>query len=111
MPEEDIYAVIAYIRTLKPIRSNIPPPQIDFPVNILIRTMPMRYRPGQPPADSDAVAYGKYASRCAPAKARVPKHLLHQHEKWYNRRGLVILQLAQGGPEAGLRPPVGDSTR
>lgn len=65
MPEEEIYAVIAYIRTLKPIESHIASRRIDFPVSILVRTMPIRYRPGKLPADSDAVAYGKYVTALA----------------------------------------------
>ncbi|MBZ0274021.1 cytochrome C [bacterium] len=58
--EDDIRAVIAYIRTLSPKEYTAPPRELDFPLNIIVRTMPkpMNLRPETPkPGDAD---YGKY---------------------------------------------------
>jgi mono/diheme cytochrome c family protein len=57
---EDIKAIIAYIRTLKPQEYQAPAPQIDFPVNLIIRTVPSPATPGKRPDVSDQLAYGKY---------------------------------------------------
>jgi mono/diheme cytochrome c family protein len=65
MPEEDIHAVIAYVRTLKPIENRVPSRQIDFPVNFLVRTMPVPYGSRTAPADSDEAAYGEYVTALA----------------------------------------------
>src|ERR1700759_3522192 len=40
MSREDIYAIIAYVRTLKPITSHYPASRLNFPLNILVHTMP-----------------------------------------------------------------------
>lgn len=45
MAEEDIYSIIAYIRTLDPINSQIPKRELDFPVNLLVNTMPQKATP------------------------------------------------------------------
>ncbi len=69
MPEEDLYAVIAYIRTLKPIASRIPSRQINFPVNLLVRTMPMPYESKSALDDTDEAAYGRYVTAIASCAA------------------------------------------
>jgi mono/diheme cytochrome c family protein len=63
--EEDLYAVIAYIRTLKPIESRIPTRQISFPESLLVRAMPMPYQPKSVPSDTDEAAYGRYVTAIA----------------------------------------------
>ncbi|MEO8666760.1 MAG: cytochrome c, partial [Ignavibacteria bacterium] len=40
MDEEDIKAMIAYIRTLPPIKNQIPEHNFNFPVNLIFRTLP-----------------------------------------------------------------------
>src|SRR5690606_34571742 len=40
MDQEDIYSIIAYIRTLEPVNHEIPGSEPAFPVNFLINTMP-----------------------------------------------------------------------
>jgi mono/diheme cytochrome c family protein len=57
---EDIYAIIAYLRTLKPIENKIPPASSDFPMNFIINTIPMKAAPQAIPDTSDPVLYGKY---------------------------------------------------
>lgn len=59
--DEDLYAIIAYIRTLKPIEREVPPTELDFPLNLIVRTIPAhRPAPKAAPDRSDSVAYGRY---------------------------------------------------
>jgi len=67
MDREDIYDIIAYIRSIPPIETEIPESKADFPVNLILRTMPQNAQLVQKPDPSDQVAYGGYlvnASGC-----------------------------------------------
>jgi mono/diheme cytochrome c family protein len=57
---EDIYSIIAYIRTLPVQNNEVPKATVDFPVNILMHLAPVKPNFTQKPAESDSVAYGKY---------------------------------------------------
>lgn len=60
MSEEDLYSVIAYLRTLKPIEGSYPDKKLDFPLNHLINTMPIQtYKPAKIDK-SNTAGYGKY---------------------------------------------------
>jgi mono/diheme cytochrome c family protein len=64
----DIYAIIAYIRTLNPIENNIPASVSDFPMNFIIHTIPQRAIYSIIPDRNKRVAYGEYlfiAASCA----------------------------------------------
>ncbi len=58
--EEDIYSIIAYIRTLAPIKNDIPASKADFPVNILMHLAPAKPALVTKPAESDTIKYGEY---------------------------------------------------
>lgn len=61
MSEDDVHAVLAYIRTLKAIEQGpVPARQLNFPLNLIVRTIPApnTYKPR--PSPEDKVAYGKY---------------------------------------------------
>ncbi|MES2850785.1 MAG: c-type cytochrome [Bacteroidota bacterium] len=60
MDEEDIKCIIAYIRTLKPIKNAIPESSSDFPMSIIINTIPQKANLTKRPAETDVVNYGKY---------------------------------------------------
>lgn len=61
MDPADIKAIIAYLRTLEPLRSEVPASQADFPMNLIMRTIPADPpAPGKRPPMSDTVAYGRY---------------------------------------------------
>jgi mono/diheme cytochrome c family protein len=67
MAPDDVEAIVAYLRSLKPIaQPPTPPRQLNFPLNFIVRTMPA---PAPPPATrpdpSDRVAYGKYVTTTA----------------------------------------------
>jgi mono/diheme cytochrome c family protein len=65
MSEDDVHAIIAYIRTLKPIGNPVPDRSLDFPMNLIVRTIPgpAAFKP-RPPA-SDKLAYGAYMVNAA----------------------------------------------
>ena len=46
LKREDLYSIIAYIRTLNPIAREIPRTKLDFPLNLIVRMIP-----GPPSAD------------------------------------------------------------
>ncbi len=57
---EDVYSIIAYIRTLSSIAFQPPASKPDFPVNIIMHTFPEPADPMIIPPKSDTVDYGKY---------------------------------------------------
>ena len=65
MDPNDIKAIIAYLRSLRPIENDVPASESDFPVNFIINTMPARSEGGKRPAPTDRVAYGQYLTTLA----------------------------------------------
>jgi mono/diheme cytochrome c family protein len=57
---EDIYSVMSYIRTLKPVRYDPPFSSPDFPMNIILHLIPKPAHPSKSPSPSDSLNYGKY---------------------------------------------------
>lgn len=68
MDREDVYSIIAYIRTLKPQKSDYPERQLDFPLNLIVHTMPQKATLGNLPAESDTLKYGAYLVQSAACK-------------------------------------------
>ncbi len=60
MDKEDIYSIIAYIRTFKPLESPAHERQLDFPVNFIVNTIPTKAQLGKIPSEKDRIAYGGY---------------------------------------------------
>jgi Cytochrome c. len=60
MDKEDVYDIIAYIRTLAPIENKTPEHNINFPMNFIVNTIPSKAEPGQKPSRSDTLQYGAY---------------------------------------------------
>jgi len=56
----DIESVIAYLRTLPAIKNAVPLPHSNFPMNIIINTIPQKATLAAMPSENDSVAYGKY---------------------------------------------------
>lgn len=74
MDPEDIYSIIAYVRSIPPIENNVDASKADFPVNFLMNTMPQPAQPQQRPDKSDVIAYGAYltnASGCVECHTQV----------------------------------------
>ncbi|MEJ8801445.1 c-type cytochrome [Pontibacter sp. H249] len=62
MSKQDAYAIISYIRTLKPIKNEVPKADPDFPMNLIMRTMPLKEDANsvEETALGDEVLRGKY---------------------------------------------------
>jgi mono/diheme cytochrome c family protein len=65
LAQEDVEAIVAYLKTLPPIQNNVPRSKLNFPLNIIVRTIPKAYEPQPLPSSTDTVAYGKYLSTVA----------------------------------------------
>jgi mono/diheme cytochrome c family protein len=65
LSREDVEAIVAYVRTLKPIDYTAPPRDMAMPLPLVVRTIPKApaFRPI--PATSDRVAYGEYMTNAA----------------------------------------------
>ena len=44
MSDEDVYSLVAYLNTLKPVRNRVPRSRLNFPVSMLMRTAPQPVR-------------------------------------------------------------------
>ncbi|MBX7124424.1 MAG: c-type cytochrome [Cyclobacteriaceae bacterium] len=87
MDPEDIYSIIAYLRTLEPIANEVPPSVPDFPMNFIINTLPQKAAPTKKPEPSELLAYGAYmtnAAGCAECHTQANK-------------GFIIPELIYGG--------------
>lgn len=61
MSEDDVRAVVAYLRTLRPVDTEVPRTVAGFPLNLLIKNAPQPLEgPVSAPPATDHVAYGKY---------------------------------------------------
>lgn len=59
--EEDLFSIVAYIRSLEPQEREIPETKLNFPLNLLVKTMPIQsYTPANEVNKSNTVEYGKY---------------------------------------------------
>jgi hypothetical protein len=65
MDKEDIYDIMAYIRSLKPIQHNVERTSLNFPMNIIVHTLPQRPRFAQKPPEDDTIRYGAYLVQAA----------------------------------------------
>jgi cytochrome c553 len=62
LSDEDALAIVAYLRTLKPINNNPGKTQVNFPVSMFIRAVPQPLEKSPPPAPpvSDKMARGNW---------------------------------------------------
>ncbi len=58
--QEDVYSIIAYIRSLAEQKNDVPRSKADFPVNILMHLAPAKPAFTQKPPESDSIKYGGY---------------------------------------------------
>jgi mono/diheme cytochrome c family protein len=93
MDREDIFSIIAYLRSLEPIVNEVPESVADFPMNFILNTIPKPAQPQTRPDPSDQLAYGAYmvnASGCIECHTQVDK-------------GQIIPEVAfSGGREFGF---------
>ena len=60
---EDIFALIAYMRSLPEVEATQPEPDIDFWAGLKLRTFPRDGVPGDRPRESDRALFGQYLVR------------------------------------------------
>ena len=62
LAKTDVEAIIAYIRTLKPIANKVPPGKLEFPMNWVVRMIPDKITLSEHPPDAakDPIANGEY---------------------------------------------------
>ena len=66
MTDRDVFAVIAYLRTLEPIANEVPPRDTGFLINFFVNRGPEPLDgPVAPPAATDAVSRGAYLTEIA----------------------------------------------
>lgn len=76
MDREDVYSIIVYLRSLKPIENIVSDSKPDFPMNFIINTIPQKAEFSKIPSKSDTVAYGAYlfnAASCSECHSKQEK--------------------------------------
>jgi hypothetical protein len=76
MDKEDIYSIIAYLRTLPSIKNDVGNRELDFPLNIIVNTIPAKADLSPKPDTTNAEAYGKYlvtSANCVECHSKVDK--------------------------------------
>ncbi|SMC87095.1 c-type cytochrome [Pedobacter nyackensis] len=76
MNQEDIYSIIAYIRSLAPIENQVAKTELNFPVNLINKTTPKKADFQKIPAMQDTVKYGAYlvnAAGCVECHSKMDK--------------------------------------
>lgn len=65
MDKEDVYSIIAYLRTLPSIENEVPPSHSNFPMSVIIHLIPRKGEFSPKPAPADKVKYGAYLTNAA----------------------------------------------
>ena len=65
MADEDIHSIIAYLRSLPAVESTPAASKAEFPMSVIMHTIPQAAGPVPRPDPSDALAYGDYLTNAA----------------------------------------------
>ncbi|MCX6231680.1 MAG: c-type cytochrome [Bacteroidetes bacterium] len=65
MDKEDILAIIAYLRTLKPVKNEVATSTSDFPMSFIINIIPKKAKFSKIPDTNNKVEYGAYLLNAA----------------------------------------------
>lgn len=87
MDKDDIYSIIAYLRSLPPIQNEVPDSEADFPVNFILHTIPKDATPQARPSKDNKIEYGKYMTNAGGCR--------ECHTK--DQQGQIIQELAFSG--------------
>ncbi len=87
MDPEDINCIIAYIRSFAPIQNDVPQSVADFPMNIILNTIPAKATHGKKPDPSSVKEYGAYLANATDC---IDCHTKDEH-------GQIIQSLAYSG--------------
>jgi mono/diheme cytochrome c family protein len=65
LSREDLYSIISYIRSLAPIENQVPPRHLNFPVSLIVRSIPSPFTLSDAPDTGTAIKRGKYLATAA----------------------------------------------
>ena len=65
LDEEDVHAVLAYVRSWAAIENTPQARHLNFPLNLIVRTIPKANTFTKRPSPDDKVAYGRYMTKAA----------------------------------------------
>ena len=65
LDSEDVFSIIAFLRTLPAIPNDVAATTLDFPLSLIVNTMPAKASFATRPDSNDAVAYGGYLVKMA----------------------------------------------
>lgn len=68
LDEEDLYSVIAYLRSLEPIESENIPSKADFPLSVILNTIPEPAALNSIPHQNDKIKKGEYVATMGACK-------------------------------------------
>jgi mono/diheme cytochrome c family protein len=60
MSDDDVYSLVAFLKTLPPVKHRVPKSQVNFPVSLLVKGAPQPAGSVPPPDRSNPVQYGEY---------------------------------------------------
>ncbi len=61
LTKEDLYSLVAYVRSLPSIKYDVPEGLLDFPLNLIVKTMPPKsFNPSPEPDKNNPAKYGEY---------------------------------------------------
>lgn len=63
--QDDVNALIAYLRTLPSVEGTTPPPDADFPFSLILNSIPTEQPRPACPSPDDTVAHGRYLATVA----------------------------------------------
>lgn len=79
LSDEDVESLVAYIRTIPPVRNPLPKTEVMFPVNLFVKSYPKPVGSVAPLDRADKVTYGRHLTRISgchfchtPTKNNVP---------------------------------------
>ena len=94
LDREDVLSIIAYIRSLEPVKSEIPTSKTDFPMNIILHLIPQKAEPWKLPDSNSRIEYGKYltnAAGCAECHTPFEKGRLVENMKFAGGREFPMM--------------------
>jgi mono/diheme cytochrome c family protein len=97
MDKEDIYAVIAYIRTLKPVEYTAPPSSSPFPMNFIINTIPKQPAFTAVPPKEDLIQYGEYLTNASLCKDCHTQQIKGEYQMDKYMAGGFAMPMISGG--------------
>jgi mono/diheme cytochrome c family protein len=98
MDRDDALAIVAYLRTLKPIPSNVPKTHIAFIPSLFINLTPQPAKFSPRPPETDVVKYGQYLATVASCvDCHTPRNARGQQLPGMNFAGGMEFPLSTGG--------------